>query len=79
MACNDTNWLYNLKTNEWQLDQFASIISMPIFLDSLGFSRSGGDGNSSLKKSVRPTLYLTSNVQITGGSGTNSDPYTLGL
>ena len=79
MACNDTNWLYNLKTNEWQLDQFASIISLPIFLDSLGFSRSGGDGNSSLKKSVRPTLYLTPNVQITGGTGTSTNPYTLGL
>ena len=27
--------------------------------------------------SVRPTLYLSSDVQITGGAGTESNPYTL--
>ena len=27
--------------------------------------------------SVRPTLYLSSNVYITRGSGTSSDPYIL--
>mgnify|MGYP004709270363 CR=1 FL=1 len=28
---------------------------------------------------IFPTLYLTSSVQITGGTGTSTDPYTLGL
>ena len=28
---------------------------------------------------VRPVLYLTSSAKITGGSGTLSSPYTLGL
>ena len=28
---------------------------------------------------VRPTFYLKSNVAITGGTGTSSDPYRLAL
>ncbi len=28
---------------------------------------------------VSPVLYLTSSAKITGGSGTLSSPYTLGL
>ena len=28
---------------------------------------------------VRPVLYLKSNIKITGGDGTSTNPYTLGL
>ena len=28
--------------------------------------------------SIRPVVYLKSSVKITGGTGTISDPYTLG-
>lgn len=28
---------------------------------------------------VSPVLYLTSSAQITGGSGTSTNPYTIGL
>ena len=61
-ACNDTNWLYNLKIKEWILPQLVD------------------NGYVSLdQRAVRPVLYLTSSAKITGGSGTSSDPYTLGI
>jgi len=79
-ACNDTNWLYNLKVNEWLLPQYSeagsgSYYSFFVYSDGHVYPR---DVRSS-QSAVRPTLYLKSNVKITGGDGTSSSPYTLGL
>ena len=76
-ACNDTNWLYNLKVDEWQLPQFSVVPYNALCLDSDGLFSSVDVNNSQF--AARPVLYLTSNVQITGGSGTSDNPYTLGL
>ena len=76
-ACNDTNWLYNLKDAEWHLPQIGGVPNGALVLDS-GGAVGGGDVND-YQNTVRPVLYLISSVQITGGEGTSSDPYTLGL
>ena len=76
-ACNDTNWLYNLKVDEWYLPQFTSDPSLAVILASVGRFDSGNVSADQL--AARPVLYLTSNAQITGGSGTSTNPYTLGL
>lgn len=34
---------------------------------------------ASLMQQVRPTLYLSSEIKITGGTGTSSDPYQISL
>ena len=34
-------------------------------------------GHINEKRPTRPTLYLNSNVQITGGTGSTSDPFQL--
>ena len=79
-ACNDTNWLYNIKVNEWLLSPFStnSIGNGLIFI-----ATSKGDIGSQyadlVQYATRPVLYLISSVQITGGNGTSSSPYTLGL
>ena len=76
-ACNGTNWLYNIKANEWLLPQSASGSSFAFTVHS--------GGNASYyfvydyQFAVRPVLYLKSAVKITGGSGTSTNPYTLGL
>ena len=75
-ACNTTNWLF--KGNfECLLPQLAGFSSRAFTVASDGYV----DGNnvSSNQFGVRPVLYLTSAVQITGGEGTSSSPYTLGL
>ena len=76
-ACNDTNWLYDLKVEEWCLTQYS-------FFSFLGFSIISNGSVDTYSVSLnqlatRPVLYLTSSTKITGGSGTSSDPYTLGL
>ena len=77
-SCNTTNWLYNIKTYEWLLPQYASFSSYAFFVDSAGSAYSRNyDSHNQL--AVRPVLYLKSNVLITGGDGTSANPYTLGL
>ena len=76
-ACNDTNWLYNLKVNEWTLLQSSSVPFVALGLDSDGLVYDGSVHREQF--AARPVLYLTSSAKITGGSGTSSDPYTLGL
>ena len=76
-ACNDMNWLYNIKTDEWLLSQVSTNKYYAFSISSIGSIVTGGVTNR--QYAVRPTLYLTSSVKITGGSGTSSDPYTLGI
>lgn len=38
-----------------------------------------GNGQMSNFFSVRPILYLKSNVYVVSGTGTKVDPYTLGM
>ena len=76
-ACNDTNWLYNIKTSEWLLPQDSSYSYLAFNVRSDGYV--GYRSVDSLQFAVRPVLYLTSAVQIAGGNGTSSSPYTLGL
>ena len=76
-ACNGTNWLYNIKANEWLLPQNASYRSIAFSVYSDGRAYYGTV--SSNQFAVRPVLYLISSAQITGGNGTSSSPYTLGL
>ena len=76
-ACNGTNWLYNIKANEWLLPQSAGYSSDAFFVDSDGYAYYGLV--DFIQFAVRPVLYLISSAQITGGNGTSSSPYTLGL
>ena len=76
-TCKTNNWLYNIKKSEWILPQNADNYGVAFFvndgavLDDLVYVMA--------QLGVRPVLYLTPVVQITGGSGTSDNPYTLGL
>ena len=77
-ACNDTNWLYNIKTYEWLLSQL-SIININTFSVNIhGYIETAATVYNS-QYAVRPVVYLTSAVKITGGEGTSTNPYTFGL
>ena len=72
--CTNNNWLY-LGDDEWTLSQIALDYYSAVVISS--------DGGLTLLMqvdwvyAVRPVLYLSSDVMITGGSGTSSDPYIL--
>ena len=75
-ACNTTNWLFK-GNSEWTLPQGASISFSAFYVFSGGYV---SDLSVSLGQfAARPVLYLISSVQITGGNGTSSSPYTFGL
>ena len=72
-ACNNTSWMYN-NTSWWTLS--------PISRDSESVFLIDGSLRSEYvhyfgSYNVRPALYLSSEVKITGGDGSQSNPYTI--
>ena len=76
-VCNATNWLYNIKVNEWLMAQLGSNNGHAFYVVSSGYLSYYNVNSSSM--AVRPTLYLKSEVRITEGDGTSSNPYKLSI
>jgi len=68
------NWLY--KGYEWTITPRSDSASYVFLVSNYGYVSS--DYSSGNASGVRPTFYLKSNINITGGSGTFDDPYTVG-
>ena len=71
--CKNNDWLYN-SWFQWTLTSYSSVSG------SVFYVRSNGPVYRSASYSsyaVSPTLYLNTNVKISGGSGTEESPYTL--
>ena len=79
IGCNSTNWLYNIKTNEWLLNQYANSstanTSVYYILNNGQIHGIASSINNSF--STRPVLYLKPEVMIESGDGTSSKPYKL--
>ena len=75
-TCINNNWLFKGNA-EWMLPQVASSSLIAFGVHSDGYV--SYDRVSINPLGVRPVLYLISSVQITGGDGTSTNPYTLGL
>ena len=70
------NWLF--KGYEWTITPRANNASYAFYVNRIG-NVSNSDYSASLSHGVRPTFYLKSNVNVTGGSGTFDNPYTLSM
>ena len=79
--CKTTNnWLNNKLTYEWLLSQDSGNSISAFFVDRRSNVYSDSDiGGVSQTISNRPVLSLSSNVKISGGEGTSSNPYTLSI
>lgn len=82
--CNLSNWL--LKDNGsnyrsfWTLSSDKVVSSYIFIVTDDGSLMTHSYGNASrTDKTVHPTLYLKSNIKITGGLGTEENPYQLSL
>ena len=69
------NWLY-LGSNEWLISRDAVHSSYALYVYSGNGDYVGDHGVNNLF-AVRPSFYLSSSVELSGGSGTSADPYTL--
>ena len=73
--CKNNDWLLDSSTNQWTLTP-GSYNSNDVFsVNNAGFVRNYGGAFYS--PGVRPSVYLTSNVGISGGDGTMNNPYIL--
>ena len=76
--CYRNDWLYIQNQDQWTLTPFAN--SSSAYRVS---TMDRGDWSASLNASagvvVRPAVFLKSSVIITGGTGTQADPYTLSM
>ena len=72
--CKDNDWLYDSSNNQWTLTPYASDFRAAFSVSSYGFLNSYYTYNTI---GVFPALYLNTNVKISGGSGTESNPFVL--
>lgn len=71
---NKKNWLYN-EEDEWVISS-AIVDSLSVFF----ISSSGINTNfSTTRHAIRPTFYLNTNIIYKSGTGTENDPYIIGM
>ena len=75
-TCTNNNWLFK-GNSEWLLPQHSYYSYYAFTVEAFGsVNNNHVNGN---QNGVRPVLYLISSVEITGGEGTSTNPYTFGL
>ena len=80
-TCPNSNWMFN-RSDIWLTLSPDSSISFAVFragdIGGCGVYSNGGSVNSA-QYGVRPVVTLSSDIQITGGDGSSSNPYQLSL
>ena len=74
--CKNNDWLYDSSNYQWTLTPYSSNSDGVFYVYSDG-NVSNVDAN--YRNDVSPAIYLSSNVKISGGEGTESSPYELSL
>ena len=74
--CKNNDWLYNNNSQQWAITPYSGDSFIVFGVYSTGYV---SKFSARYTNAVRPVLYLDSMVEITGGTGTSSDPYTLGI
>ena len=72
--CKNNDWIFN-NGYQWTLTPGSSSSYRVFLVYSAGFVSSSSNATDS--SGVRPSVYLTSNVSISGGDGTMNNPYIL--
>ena len=77
-SATDNNWMY-MGMREWTISPASSNSRYAFAVYDTGCISINEVYESMSASAVRPVFYLESNVQLEGGSGTSSDPYTLAV
>ena len=73
--CKNNDWLLDSSTTQWTLTPYPSTSYRVFNVTDTGYVNYSR--YASLSIGVRPSVYLTSNVSISGGDGTMNNPYIL--
>ena len=73
--CYNNDWLYDSSNYQWTLTPYSSNSNFVFFVGSNGhvYYNNANVTNTS----VSPALYLSSNVKISGGDGSENSPWKL--
>ena len=77
--CKNTTWMYISFENWWTLSPYNNNSVNILGVSSNGYIGIDTAVSDSGQLGVHPTLYLSSDIKITGGTGTKSDPYEISL
>ena len=75
--CYNNGWLYNASNYQWTITSDSRYSDEVLVIHVSG--NVSYDYAADTYSAVFPATYLSSNVKITGGSGQESDPFTLSL
>ena len=76
-TCKKNSWMFS-GSSSWTLTAYGKLASTNVFyVSSSGRINVDGYSANSDNYGVRPVVYLSSSVQITGGDGSQSNPYTI--
>lgn len=81
-TCKSSNWMFSSTDTWWTLSRYSKYTPTIIGIDWYGIITQYVLQTSSGAKNyakVRPVVTLSSEVNITGGTGTQSDPYTISM
>lgn len=76
--CEETTWMHNDNTSWWTLTPYSGDDEQTFVIVS-NYGELSHYPNYSNSFKVRPVLYLSQDIKITGGTGTKSDPYEISL
>ena len=74
-TCKNTTWMCSYDDWWWTLSPLASESDRVFII--VGSVGKIGNHSAGTEFPIRPTVYLSSEVQITGGDGSQSNPYTI--
>ena len=74
--CFNNDWLYNSSNTQWTLTPNSNTSHTVFSVDRSGYGRYL---QAFIRNADSPAIYLSSNVKISGGEGTESSPYQLSL
>ena len=76
-TCRDTTWMY--EEAWWTLTPDSSRSSYVFIVNMAGDVVNSNTINNSFTINVHPVVYLSSDIKITGGDGSQSNPYQISL
>ena len=75
-SCKNTTWMFNSSMHWWTLSPSVAYSNREFLVYSYGYVNDSTYVYD-YTLAVRPTVYLSSDIQITGGNGSSSNPYTI--
>lgn len=75
-TCKNTTWMFS-SNDWWTLSAYNNNSDRVFWVMNIGDINYSSSIESRI--GVRPTLYLSQDIKITGGTGTESDPYEISL